>query len=322
MTGMRDMKKILLGLLAVVVVALLALASTFSAATLEVTEEIPITLASPPQVQGVSVSAIYAGRMQSSAAFCYRGGGFTDTRTFGMGGILVSHPAGNLLFDTGFGKDVDLHFLLTPKLMQLTSSYTREPTVAQQLDAADVPLTQISRIVLTHAHWDHVSGIPELKDVSIMTSQEEADYMKSGAPGSELAGSFGFLPVTPFNFREGPYLGFEKSFDVFGDGSVVIVPAPGHTPGAIITFVHTQDGKHYALVGDLVWQKEGIELPAERPWLVRRMVDSDPAAVRSQIVHMHRLQKMMPDLVIVPAHDRRVWDTLPRFPEGYIRPPQ
>lgn len=315
------MKKLLIAMLVLVAGAGVALFVSFGAATLKVTEDIPITLASPPQVQGVSLSAIYAGRMQSSAAFSYRGGGFSDTRIFGMGAILVSHPAGNLLFDTGFGRDVDQHFLLQPRLMQLTSSYTAERTVATQLAEAGVPLVEISRIVLTHAHWDHVSGIADLPGVSIMTSQAEAVYMQAGGPGAELAHSFGFLPVTPFNFRESPYLGFDKSFDVFGDGSVVIVPAPGHTPGAIICFVHTQDGAHYALIGDLVWQKEGIELPAERPWLVRRMVDHDAAAVRAQIVHLHRLQKMMPDLVIVPAHDRRVWDQLPRFPEGYIRPP-
>jgi hypothetical protein len=50
------------------------------------------------------------------------------------------------------------------------------------------------------------------------------------------------------------------------------------------------------------------------------LVDEDPEAVRSEIVHMHRLQKMWPELVIVPAHDRRVWDALPRFPQGFVDP--
>lgn len=315
------MKKLLIGVAAVLVACLLLVAMTFSAATLEVTEDVPITMVVPPKVQGVQVSALYAGTMESLAAFAYRGGSFGDTRVFNMGGILVSHPQGNLLFDTGFGRDVDLHVATLPLLMRLTTTYTREKTIAAQLAEAGVPLTDISRIVLTHAHWDHVSGIPDLAGVQIMTSQEEAAFIESDDPMAALVHSFTDLPIAPLNYREGPYLGFPNSFDVFGDGSVVMVPAPGHTPGSTITFIHTEDGKHYALVGDLVWQKEGIDLPAERPWVSRMLVDKDPAAVRAQIVHMHRLQKMWPELVIVPAHDRRVWDTLPRFPAGYIKPP-
>jgi N-acyl homoserine lactone hydrolase len=314
--GDETMKKLLIAVAAVVLGLLLMLGLTFRGATLPVTADVPITLADPPRVEGVRLSAIYAGRMDSIAAFAYRGGGL-EKRVFGMGGILVRHPQGNLLFDTGFGKDVDAHVKSMPFLLRAMTTYEKEPTVAEQLAAAQVPLVDISRLVLTHAHWDHVSGIPDLEGVQIMVSKEEAAFIESDDPMAALIHSFGQLPIAPLNYREGPYLGFPNSFDVFGDGSVVMVPAPGHTPGSTITFVHTEDGKHYALVGDLVWQKEAIDLPAERPWLPRLLVDGDPEAVRGQIVHMHRLQKMWPELVIVPAHDRRVWDTLPRFPQGF-----
>ncbi|MGH8516008.1 MAG: MBL fold metallo-hydrolase [Panacagrimonas sp.] len=314
------MKKVLIGLGVALVGLMVLLGMSFGGAMLPVSEDVPITLTNPPRVAGVRISALYAGRMESVAAFAYRGGDFGDKRVFGMGGILVRHPQGNLLFDTGFGKDVDAHVKSMPFLLRATTTYEKEVTVAEQLAAAKIPLEEISRIVLTHAHWDHVSGIPDLEGVQIMVSQEEAAFIESDDPMAALVHSFGKLPIAPLNYREGPYLGFPSSFDVFGDGSVVMVPAPGHTPGSTITFVHTEDGKHYALVGDLVWQKEGIDLPAERPWLPRTLVDDDPEAVRGQIVHMHRLQKMWPELVIVPAHDRRVWDTLPRFPQGFVEP--
>lgn len=308
------MKKLLGVAGAVLVVLVLALAQSFRPATLEVIEDVPITLVTPPKISGVRLSAIYAGRMESIGAFAFRGGSFSEKRIFGMGAILVRHPSGNLLFDTGFGKDVDTHVGKMPWLMRATTRYTAERTVAEQLQEARFPLQDIARIVLTHAHWDHVSGLPDMPGVQIMTSREEAAFVESDDPAAALIHSFGHLPIVPLNYREGPYLGFDVSFDVFGDGSVVMVPAPGHTPGSTISFVHTEDGKHYALIGDLVWQKEGIELPAERPLIARILVDKDAEAVRGQIVLMHRLQKMMPELVIVPAHDRRVWDALPRFP--------
>ena len=308
------MKKLGYAALALLAGLLLFLGLSFRPVTLPVIEDVPITLIEPPQKAGVRLSVLPTGSMEALEAFAFRGGSFAAKREFVVGAILIRHPDGNLLFDTGFGSEVDEHVKGMPWLMRATTSYKRGRTVLEQLTEAGMDKLEISRIVLTHAHWDHVSGLPDLSGLQILTSQEESDFVESDDPAAALVKSFGFLPIGPYNYREGPYLGFERSFDMFGDGSVVIVPAPGHTPGSSITFVHTEDGKHYALIGDLVWQKEGIELPAERPLLARVLVDHDGERVRQQIVLMHRLQKMMPDLVIVPAHDRRVWGALPQFP--------
>ena len=63
-----------------------------------------VPAAHPPAA--MRLYAIEAGKMISQAAFAYRGGRFGEQRVFGMGGILVRHPQGDLLFDTGFGRDV------------------------------------------------------------------------------------------------------------------------------------------------------------------------------------------------------------------------
>jgi glyoxylase-like metal-dependent hydrolase (beta-lactamase superfamily II) len=144
-------------------------------------------------------------------------------------------------------------------------------------------------------------------------NDQERSFIKYGDDATALIRSFGNLNYRVYNFPSGPYLGFNKSYDVFDDGSVVLVPASGHTPGSIIAFITLPGAKRYALIGDLVWQTEGIELPAEKPWISRRLVDWDDQRVRDLIVHMHQLQAAIPGLVIVPAHDRRVWDSLPKL---------
>lgn len=308
------MKKLGYAVLALLAGLLVLLGLSFRPATLPVIEDKPISLIETPKVTGVRLSVLPTGYMEALEAFAFRGGSFTAKREFVVGAVLVRHPEGNLLFDTGFGSEVDLHVQDMPWLMRATTSYTRGQTVLEQLSKAGMDKLEISRIVLTHAHWDHVSGLPDLSGLQILASHEETAFIESDHPAAALGKSFGFLPIGPYNYTSGPYLGFESSFDVFGDGSVVIVPAPGHTPGSSITFVHTEDGQHYVLIGDLVWQKEGVDLPAERPLMARLLVDHDAEAVRQQIVLMHRLQKMMPGLVVVPAHDRRVWDQLPQFP--------
>lgn len=307
------MKQVMWFTVAVLVVALALLGWSFTPAKLDAGAPIKVLLPEAHPPAGMSLHAIEAGYMISNAAFAYRGGSFLDTRHFGMGGILVQHPKGTLLFDTGFGSTVDQQFKTIPWLMRMTTRYVKEPTVAAQLKAANIPLSSITGVVLTHAHWDHVSGLADLPGVPVWVNHNEEGFIKYGDDATALIRSMGALPYKVYSYTSGPYLGFSKSLDVFDDGSVVLVPAPGHTPGSIIAFINTPDGKRYALIGDIVWQKEGIDIPAERPWISRMLVDYDGDQVRDLIVQLHNLQAAIPGLIIVPAHDRRVWDTLPKL---------
>lgn len=289
----------------------LALAVTMMPATLPLVPLPPLAepVAQPPI--GMRMVAIRSGAMLSRAAFAYRGGSFGEERSFAMGGILVQHPRGNLLFDTGFGRNVDDHVRTSPLLMRSLTKYSKGAPVADQLAAAGIDPHRLMGIVLTHAHWDHVSGIDDMRDVPVLVTQKEHDFIRSGDGATALIRGFGPLPYKVYGFPGGPYLGFERSYDMFGDGSVVLVPAGGHTPGSVIAFITLPEGRRYALVGDIVWQREGVEIPAERPWLSRRLADADDEQVRTVVVRLHMLKERFPELVVVPAHDERVWATLP-----------
>ena len=256
---------------------------------------------------------LHTGKMLAKAGFAYRGGAFGDEREFAMAPVLVEHPQGALLIDAGFGSKVDEHVKTTPFLAQKLSKYEKAKPAVEQLRAAGFDLARLTGIVLTHAHWDHVSGVDDLRNVPVWVTQPERDLITLCDDRTVLICGFGELNYKIYDFPDPAYLGFEKSHDVFKDGSVVIVPAPGHTPGSVIVFVTPPGDKRYAFVGDLAWQKEGIDLPAERPWLPRTLLKEDQQQVRAALIHMHRLQQAVPNLVIVPAHDMRVFDTLPRF---------
>lgn len=117
-----------------------------------------------------------------------------------------------------------------------------------------------------------------------------------------------------YGFKAGPYLGFPASHDVYGDGSIVVVPAPGHTPGGVIIFVTLQNGTRYAFVEDLDYQLEGITLREERSWLVRKMgADQDTAGNRENLLRIIALKERLPELNIVPAHDMRAFAKMPKL---------
>ncbi|WP_140637199.1 MBL fold metallo-hydrolase [Methylibium rhizosphaerae] len=274
-------------------------------------EEAALPQASPPA--GMTIGAVLAGKMFSRAALAYNGGRFGDERVFGMSALLVHHPQGDLLIDAGFGRNVDVHIETTPWLMRKVSRYEKETPVAQQLAAAGIDPGRLKGVVITHAHWDHVSGLEDLPGVPVWVNQAELDFIRSGHETTELARRLDLKTYQVYAFGGPAYLGFPASHDVFGDGSVVLVPAPGHTPGSTIVFVSLPGGQRYALVGDLVWQIEGVDLPAEKPWISRRLVDFDQEATRALVQRMHELKRRLPALVVLPAHDRRLWEQLPRL---------
>ena len=174
-----------------------------------------------------------------------------------MTAVLVNHPRGDVLIDTGFGRQVDQHFQMMPFFFRAATSYER-----RFIDGGGF-----------------VTGVAQSSRVS---------------------------PTKSTSSRGGAYLGFAKSHDVYGDGSVVIVPAPGHTPGSVIVFLALPNGRRYALVGDLAWQREGITLREERPWLQRMFADADaPAASRTGSCTWRRIAERFPELVLAPAHDQR-----------------
>jgi len=268
--------------------------------------DLPLPGAAPPS--GMAIYQLPTGTYDTRAIFAFRGGSFWDKRHFAATAVLVQHPKGDLLIDAGFGADIAAHVATVPRFAR--APFQQMKTVSEQLDASGYDRSRLLGVLLTHAHWDHVSGLDQLQ-VPIWLNAGERRYAAEDSDGKVFRMVSVGHEIHEYELSGPPYLGFESSFDVYGDGCVVIALAGGHTAGSVVVFVTVPSGQRYAFIGDLTWQLDGIRRRVERPLLMQKLADSDPQQLRQGLLHVIALAGVMQ---IVPAHDRDAYDGIPHLP--------
>jgi N-acyl homoserine lactone hydrolase len=268
----------------------------------------PLPEAAPPA--SMAIYQLPTGTYETRAAFAVRGGSFRDKRKFAATAVLVQHPHGDLLIDAGFGSDVAEHITALPRFQR--APYQAAKTVSEQFDASGYDRSRLLGVLVTHSHWDHVSGLGDLL-VPIWMNSAERNYGAEDPGGKVFRIVSAGHDVHEYEFSGPPYLGFPSCLDVYGDGSVVVALAGGHTPGSVVVFVTVPSGQRYAFIGDLTWQLDGVRRRAERPLLMRKLADVDPGQVRQGLLRVIALASAMQ---IVPAHDRDAHDGIPLLPAG------
>jgi glyoxylase-like metal-dependent hydrolase (beta-lactamase superfamily II) len=267
--------------------------------------------ASPPA--GMAIFALPTGVNHRTAAFAYRGGSPWEKRDSVITAVLVRHSQGDVLIDTGLGRKIESQMEQMPFLFRLGTDLVQLGTAADQLDAAGYDRKRLHYILLTHAHWDHASGVPDFPGVPILITAAERRFIDEGGWITVTARSIDRSLLRDYAFEGGTYLGFDRSQDLYGDGSIVIVPAPGHTPGSVVVFVTLPGDVRYAFVGDLVWQREGILEREERPWATSKTLNEDPVALRDSLLRMSAIVTRYPQITIVPSHDARGYSSIPEW---------
>lgn len=151
--------------------------------------------------------------------------------------FLIDHPKGKALFDTGYGPRV-----IEGKSAALKPLFhaTAEDRIDKRLEEIGVDPSSVRWIINSHMHLDHAGGNCWLPEATIVVQESEWEFARAGIDRA----------YHPSEVETGhKVLKIRGEHDLFGDGSVVIFPTPGHTPGHQSVKVRTAAGEA-VLCGD------------------------------------------------------------------------
>jgi glyoxylase-like metal-dependent hydrolase (beta-lactamase superfamily II) len=240
------------------------------------------------------------------------------------GSILVRHPAGDLLIDTGnsshFNEEVSVYpFWLRVKLKSLAGELNPKVPLPELLRRIGEDPAKLRWAILSHVHLDHAGGLMDLPRMPVLLTREELQFAndpKMQAKGFTIAAHIkAFPPVSAptLKFDAAPYETFDESVDLYKDGSVVVVPLRGHTPGSVGIFVNLSPTRRMFYVGDAVDDERGFGERIGKS-LILRDSDNDRALADQNVGRINELHEKLPALAIIPAHGRSAYKKF--FPGG------
>lgn len=273
----------------------------------------------------IDVSFLRCGTIQVPEAIAIRGGSLLKTRTNTLGAVLIRHPRGTFLYDTGLSTTLNRYLPDTPFLFRHTlAAFDFEQSLQSHLRFRGLQPRDLDFALISHLHWDHVGGVPDLPGVKLLVNQVE--YAAWQARSGSLKKTFELIenllddnPIEQFRCEGPNYEGFRSSYDLFGDGSVVLVPLPGHTPGNTGMFINRSNGSRLFLLGDAVWCSQNYQYPATMHPLIWREVTSDDATARQTLLDLHHFALQHPEISMIAMHDAEVQDRWMAVENGEVR---
>jgi N-acyl homoserine lactone hydrolase len=190
---------------------------------------------------------------------------------------LIHHAQGYFLWDTGISDQVASlpNGWLPTNNAAVDILWTRSKTLMSQLKEINVKPEDIKYIGISHTHPDHIGNAELFPHITILIQRAEYEFFfgpaKPGAatlPAEALTVPPG--DPTPRFSKDHPVKLIDEDLDVFGDGSVMIVFTPGHTPGHESLLVHLRKTGWILLSGDAVhlqtnWDNRRIPYFAAMP---------------------------------------------------------
>lgn len=221
---------------------------------------------------------------------------------------LIKHGNEWLLWDTGVPEAAfndPKGWSTLPKLIV----YHLDKTLTGQLAEIGLRPDNITRVAISHTHGDHIGNVGLFAGSTILMQRVEYNWINSPNGSNDnvnqLMALARKLVGTPKNLQL-----IDGDTDVFGDGSVVLISTPGHTPGSQSLLVHLKNSGFIILSGDVVHLEENFE---------KSRVPSLNTNAAESIVSMKRIRRLIAtyNARLFINHDKTQSDKLKLLPAFY-----
>ena len=170
-------------------------------------------------------------------------------------------------------------------------------------------MTAANFIVVTHEHGDHLGGLKTAPNLAALMPHALLTPAQIAAPAGGIPSWPVGTSVTPFRYR---------GMSAIAPG-IVLIAAPGHTPGSQWVYVRRADGKEIIFMGDTASMIDNVLTGQIRSHLVTDwMTHDDRAAVLRQVAALKEVAAANPGLALVPGHDAVAIGALAR--DGTLTP--
>lgn len=291
---------------------------TLAAALLCGAAQAQVPVAAPSAPPQVGFSIIKTSKVSVAERLLLPGGSLSKKIDTNFSAFLIKHKNDYLLFDTGLGANIEAQYAQDMPYWARVFFKFDKPVLPARKQLDEAGFAPIQRVIISHGHWDHASGVPDFPEAQVFAAEDEMHSINHAESGAGTAWpSQVATPGTrwsPLVLQPIAHKGYAQSLDLFNDGSVVLVAMPGHTEGSIGMFLTVDSGKCYFFIGDVAWKTGAMQLGAPKFWAASVIVDRDRDQTLRSVEQVRAVLKQYPDVVVVPAHDASVQDTLGYFP--------
>ena len=172
---------------------------------------------------------------------------------------VIDHPKGLVVYDSGNNIAVSdgncKSYWAEGMCDFLKPSQTRAMVIDRQLEKIGFSISDVKAYVMSHSHLDHAGNLKMFKNAIIFAQQDEIYQARWQAP---FQAGPAFVEADHAGTNAFNWAPLNGDYDVFGDGSVVIMDTRGHTLGTSSVYVKLPSGP-LVVAGDAIWMEENLE---------------------------------------------------------------